>query len=69
MRQWYQKPYHYGGPMKGDVNRSYVRWDDIRGEHVARVGVDAFEAAKKKLLNELLGQGSADEPRADPTHG
>jgi DNA-binding XRE family transcriptional regulator len=44
---------------------SYVRWSDIRAEHVRRAGgQDAVEAGKQELLAELLGHRLAEVRRA-----
>jgi DNA-binding XRE family transcriptional regulator len=44
---------------------SYVRWKDIRAEHVARAGgEEAVEEGKQELLNEVLGQRLAEVRRA-----
>lgn len=44
---------------------SYVRWTDIRAEHVQRAGgEEAVEAGKQELLAEVLGQRLAEVRRA-----
>jgi DNA-binding XRE family transcriptional regulator len=44
---------------------SYVRWKDVRAEHVARAGgEDAVEAGKQELLNEAIGRRLAEVRRA-----
>lgn len=44
---------------------SYVRWKDIRAEHVARAGgEEAVEAGKEELLNEAIGRRLAEVRRA-----
>jgi DNA-binding XRE family transcriptional regulator len=43
----------------------YVRWTDIRAEHVQRAGgEEALEAGKQELLAELIGHRLADVRRA-----
>lgn len=43
---------------------SYIRWKDIRAEHVARAdGEDAVQAGKQELLNEMLGHRLAEVHR------
>lgn len=43
---------------------SYVRWKDIRAEHVSRAGgEEAVAAGKQELLNEVLGQRLAEVRR------
>jgi DNA-binding XRE family transcriptional regulator len=40
---------------------SYVRWSDIRAEHVARAGgEEAVAAGKQELLAEVIGQRLAE---------
>jgi DNA-binding XRE family transcriptional regulator len=47
------------------MNNSYVRWKDIRAEHVQRAGgEDAVEAGKQELLNETLGHRLAEVRRS-----
>lgn len=47
------------------MTNSYVRWKDIRAEHVARAGgEDAVEAGKEELLNEMLGHRLAEVRRS-----
>ncbi|MDT5029080.1 MAG: hypothetical protein QOE61_5506 [Micromonosporaceae bacterium] len=44
---------------------SYVRWTDIRADHVARAGgEEAVEAGKQELLAEVLGHRLAEVRRA-----
>jgi DNA-binding XRE family transcriptional regulator len=44
---------------------SYVRWADIRAEHVQRAGGEqAVEAGKQELLAEMLGHRLAEVRRA-----
>jgi DNA-binding XRE family transcriptional regulator len=44
---------------------SYVRWKDIRAEHVQRAGgEDAVEAGKRELLAEVVGHRLAEVRRA-----
>jgi transcriptional regulator with XRE-family HTH domain len=44
---------------------SYVRWTDIRAEHVERAGAEqAGEAGKQELLTEVLGHRLAEVRRA-----
>jgi DNA-binding XRE family transcriptional regulator len=44
---------------------SYVRWKDIRAEHVERAGGEqAVGAGKQDLLNEVLGHRLAEVRRA-----
>lgn len=44
---------------------SYVRWKDIRGEHVERAGgEEAVEAGKQRMLAEVLGHRLAEVRRA-----
>jgi DNA-binding XRE family transcriptional regulator len=47
------------------MSNSYVRWKDIRAEHVARAGgEDAVAAGKQELLNEMLGHRLAEVRRS-----
>lgn len=47
------------------MSNSYVRWKDIRAEHVARAGgEDAVEAGKQELVNEMLGHRLAEVRRS-----
>lgn len=44
---------------------SFVRWSDIRHEHVARAGGEtAIEAGKQELLAEVIGHRLAEVRRA-----
>jgi len=44
---------------------SYVRWQDIRAEHVARAGgEEAVQAGKQELLAEVIGHRLAEVRRA-----
>jgi DNA-binding XRE family transcriptional regulator len=44
---------------------SYVRWKDVRAEHVRRAGGgDAVEAGKQELLAEVVGHRLAEVRRA-----
>jgi DNA-binding XRE family transcriptional regulator len=44
---------------------TYVRWTDIRVEHVQRAGgEDAVEAGKQELLAEIIGRRLAEVRRA-----
>lgn len=44
---------------------SYVRWKDIRAEHVERAGGEAaVEAGKRELLAEVIGHRLAEVRRA-----
>lgn len=43
----------------------YVRWNDIRGEHVTRAGgEEAVEAGKQELLATVIGQRLAELRRS-----
>jgi DNA-binding XRE family transcriptional regulator len=47
------------------MSNSYVRWKDIRAEHVARAGGEnAVEAGKQELVNEMLGHRLAEVRRS-----
>lgn len=47
------------------MSNSYVRWKDIRAEHVARAGgEDAVETGKQELVNEMLGHRLAEVRRS-----
>jgi len=34
---------------------SVSKWSEIRGEHIERIGAEAFEAGKKRMLAEARG--------------
>ncbi|WKU07495.1 helix-turn-helix domain-containing protein [Micromonospora sp. HUAS LYJ1] len=47
------------------MSSNYVRWNDIRAEHVERAGGEgAVEAGKRELLAEVLGHRLAEVRRA-----
>ena len=47
------------------MSNSYVRWNDIRAEQVAKAGgEDAVTAGKQELLSELVGRRLAEVRRA-----
>src|SRR5262245_33227046 len=47
------------------MSDSYVRWTDIRADHVRRAGgEEAVEAGKQELINEMLGHRLAEIRRS-----
>lgn len=47
------------------MSRGYVRWDDIRAEHVARAGGEQIvEAGKQELLATVVGHRLAEARRS-----
>ncbi|MEU7618348.1 helix-turn-helix transcriptional regulator [Micromonospora rifamycinica] len=47
------------------MNSGYVRWNDIRAEHVERAGgEEVVEAGKRELLAEVVGHRLAEVRRA-----